>query len=277
MLSLEQRPNQNLILDRWHLGQRVYPQLYPKGRKVLSLEEFYWIDLFLLSRGAVLIHVTDDPQSIRDRVSADENSYLQPDDVAECVRLFSRAVLWSILPTWEVRTPFLSDSKLEEIANWAKSSANVASLGLPTGVIGDVEECRYLLVGDQHGNTKPPEAAHAAPFAPYSHASGHYLMQALIDLNWRDRAQIAITNSAPDIPLGSIWSKLNYPSVVALGTAASIRLNDLGIEHGRVPHPQWVRRFAHHRVEEYGTMIKMAAEEKRRVSWPETTHEGEFL
>ena len=43
----------------------------------------------------------------------------------------------------------------------------------------------------------------------------------------------------------------------------------LGIDHGGVPHPQYVRRFHSKRKLEYGMLIREHAKSKEmKVSWP---------
>lgn len=263
-LSLEKEHPRGLVLDRWHLGQWVYPQIYPDGRDMLTPEQWLWIELFLLSRGATLTYLEYDFSELAQRVSADRDSYLKPEDVEACSKLFYLACNNSILPTMSVRHGNPMDvARLSNKAwvNWTKYSLN--TLRFPYA-IGNMYEPDVLLVGDELGPVHPVGAKHRVPFAPYPDASGNFLMRALLEWKREVLGKIALINSkkpnGDEEDLWSLWVRLGRPQVVGLGAEADARLVEQSVPHGSLPHPQYVRRFHHHKVSEYSKAIKSVSE-----------------
>lgn len=266
--SLEMENTEELVLDRWHLGQAVYPYLYPDGRVPLTHVEQAWMDMYFASRGAILVHLTVDPfevPALIHRLEDDPNSYLQPQDAERCVALFESAARRSG-PFYRYgvnRLEFPIDLKripyqLERMARQARLMVDPVLRDFPY-VIGRTINPRLLLVGDRRGRPNPPEADHALPFAPYGGSSGRYLLETLLG-NPQLLASAAITNAhdpdgtARDVE--ELWLRLGKPPVVALGTNVRACLAATGIPFGVVPHPQYVRRFHHDRQAEYLAAIE---------------------
>jgi hypothetical protein len=256
VLSLEGLdPRTDLILDRWHLGQWVYPQLYPKGRKTLSMEHWLWIELFLRARGAFLVVMNDMPGNIVNRVHEDTDSYLDVTQVNGCVTLFERARNYSILQKMP-RTTRITD------ANWIKNVVRQIPQHDPEPYMLGMPPHRnfgIMLVGDELGRPNPPEATHQVPFAPYSQACGLYLMRALLTWPQSLLPSVQIVNSLrPDgaeEDLMRLTTRYRPRAVIALGQKAADRLAGQGVPHGKVRHPQYMRRFEHRRIGAYGTQI----------------------
>ena len=75
--------------------------------------------------------------------------------------------------------------------------------------------------------------------------------------------------NAQETDVEDLLDKLFFPVVVALGKNASEALEELGIEHSVVPHPQKIRRFHNKRQDEYGRLIRQTSEKKGNyLSWP---------
>lgn len=266
VLEMERFLPRRLVVDRWHVGQYVYPRLYPDGRVPLSREELLWIDLFLLSRGGYLVRAYDFHDAIAQRVAADPDSYLQAEDAQTCLRLFQEAWNLSLLPSKLFR---LGQTHPHEVLLTAEVFYKMyGNHERWPYVIGNTYNPQLLLVGDRLGRPNPPDATHEVPFAPYAQSSGHYLMRALINWTRTDQRTTAIVNSLrPDgepEQLLNLWRELGRPLVVALGRKAQKRVEkQLGeTPFGTVPHPQWVRRFHHDKLAEYSLLIQAAAYRK---------------
>lgn len=109
-----------------------------------------------------------------------------------------------------------------------------------------------LLVGDQHNPNGPGEVEYRAAFGPWGGCSP-YLLDGISSQNY---IEWAIVNGYEESDLRSLWETLGTPSAVALGKRAEKLLNELGIFHGSVPHPQYMRRFRSRDRFIYGDMIR---------------------
>jgi hypothetical protein len=269
VLSLESESRwQPRIFDRWHLGQWVYPRTIVGRRDGLTDAQLLWIELFLMSRGAYLILLTDKVDSIVERVDQDDDSYLRHDDVATCVGNFYEAWYRSILPGIVTDLPNADPEFLVKSAMRTHFSY-CGMADAPKRVIGNTFEPDAILVGDELGKPNPPEATHQVPFAAYGGASGHVLMSAL--LATRLTRRIALVNSLT--PEGEVEDfhhlRETYPRArfVALGNEARARmLSAFGAEtFSSVPHPQYVRRFRYGQLFRYAASLEVAVFNKTPV------------
>ena len=267
VLALEERLiHRNLILDRWHLGEWVYPQLYPTGRRPLPAGYWLWIELFLRARGALLIVMNDDPADIKQRVSEDDDSYLKLQQVEGCVTLFSQALAHSILNKFQCSISFTEIDKVTETIKrfpTALYAPEPRMLGMPP-----YRRQGIMLVGDELGRPNPPEATHQVPFAPYPQASGQFLMSALVTWPQHLQQKLQIVNSlrpdGNDEDLHGLVKRFEPEAVVALGQRAADRLSEQGVDHTRVQHPQYMRRFKFNQLSQYSNQILKEAGFDRR-------------
>lgn len=89
--------------------------------------------------------------------------------------------------------------------------------------------------------------------------SGTLMYRAFKDagLHWNE---VALTNSE-GIDLAQLHIDLGWPTnVVALGNVASLRLEKAGIEHEKIPHPQYWRRFHYGNPAGYSALLKEAVD-----------------
>ncbi len=274
VLELEKNydPTRWHVIDRWHVGQTIYPRLYPEGREALSDEEYLWIELALVSYGVYMVFTTGGVWEIRERVLGDEDSYLKPVDVEACIEMFSSAATSLFHPRTIVYAinadadPSATKAGAR-LASMLRKNACTAEMTTAYDISNEYEITGFLndpstlLVGDQVGKPTPKEATHRLPFAPHSGTSGHYLMRTLTNLDVR--SDVAIVNARDHegtiTNLHKLHRLLGKPNVVALGRKACDVLTAQGVEHGGVPHPQWVRRFKHDMSERYGHMITIAS------------------
>lgn len=265
----------NVVCDRWHLGELVYPQLQVGRASLATRETLAYLQLWLLSRGAVLVHVQASSTAIyRRRLERRELVVNTAAVQAEC-ELFTRAFEMSHQRKLQVHTDVgLSTSDLVKhvMLQAVSEMLHVAPLARFTTYVGP-RVPDVLLVGDERGPDRAGSRLYGTAFVPLPHTSGSYLLRALPDdLLMAGRVGLANANENDDVV--SLWDTLGYPPVVALGHKAYDGCIRSGLTNvtqvGAVPHPQWTRRFKHSLCAEYGKLIVRAAETKEDLrKWPQ--------
>ena len=253
----------HIISDRYHLGELIYGPLYRGGSK-LDGPGLLHVELYLRAKGALLVHLTAAAETIYARIydeTADrDEDFLQKMHVETVLRSYSKY-------TTQTRLKTLHFANGEHVGTeWTISMAkrierrarHLASYNTYVGY----EDPSLLLVGETHGRLNQ---GHAAAFVPYPATSGHYLLSSLLAVGC---PRIGLVNALQD-DVDSLWRALGCPPVVALGRVASKELTKVGIVHGAVPHPQFIRRFHHGKSEEYGRLIlKVSNTREDQGSWP---------
>jgi hypothetical protein len=122
---------------------------------------------------------------------------------------------------------------------------------------------RVLLLGEKRGG-QPPHHGDTRAFTPRGSTSGRWLLESLPERLW---PRVGIANALEE-DLTQLYVTLRYPAVVTLGRAAHERAELAQIRHASVPHPQWVRRFHHQDLPEYGELIEnVAGTDRNELSW----------
>lgn len=256
------RSGKHIICDRWAWGETIYGPLY-RGQSSLSSAQFRWTEMFMKARGGTTWHVSAALETIQNRLQVRGEEYLQPTDVEGVWQGFSDLSERALTAGGTAMTDEADTNRLAELivdeAFYSETSAldafrpEYVGRALPT----------VLLVGDVQGNSDP--GATKAPFMPRGTSCGGFLLDALPELWWH---QVGIVN-AQETDLNDLLDKLFFPVVVALGKNAAEALEELGIDHSVVPHPQKVRRFHNNRQDEYGRLIRQATEKKGNyLTWP---------
>lgn len=247
----------SLILDRWHVGEHVWPSIF--GRKTdMDLAVKRHVDMFMESRGAVVVHGIRDAERLKKEL-IEHREPLHPEDLQKAVHLFTEARTFSSRQAWSWDYERSSQEDIDNIVLHAKSKAKELSQiwdtcgpGFITGSLVPTQ----ILVGDEQGphknGTNPP---YRVPFAPYPATSGHYLLSQLE--NWR--TSLIVNSRDRDTlekyDLRKLCHVLDNTPVCALGWSASRALHAQGVEHEVIPHPQYWRRFHHHKKEQYTKML----------------------
>ena len=265
----------NVVCDRWHLGESVYPQLQQGRTSLATRETLGYLDLWLLSRGALLVHVRADPTTVYHRRLDRGEAVVNVGEIHAEHNLFVRAVGAAPHPKLQVDTGAglsTSDIAAQVMLQAEAASMHVAPLARFTTYVGP-RVPDVLLVGDERGPDRAGSRLYGTAFVPLPHTSGNYLMRALPDdLLVTGRVGLANVNESDDVV--SLWDTLGQPPVVALGHNAYDGCVRSGLADattfGAVPHPQYVRRFHHPRAIDYGRMIVRAAETKEDLrKWPQ--------
>lgn len=239
----------SVVADRWHWGELVYGPVY-RGGSALTPAQFTHVELFLRSRGVVVVLVDPGLDTVKERLATRGETFLQPGDVELVWRGF-QAVAESSTCTW-VKTAGTDPVDAERIISRAFDE-QLRCHFLPRGYVGDPRP-ELLVLGDKR-NSGP-----GLPFPPSPTNCGRHLLEAL------PTTSVGIAN-ANEVDPYSLWLALDRPAVVVLGREAAKRCDATEIESfGTVPHPQYVRRFAHHHIDEYRAAIETAWREQRDVS-----------
>jgi hypothetical protein len=256
------RGDQHLILDRWHVGEHVWPKVF--GRKTeFDLAVARHVDMFMESRGALVVYADRNKDLLKQELEG-SNEPVSPGQVDQIVDLFRDARLFSekVSLPWDYETGTDDDiSKIVETARYkAREARTVWRACGPAFVTGSFAPA-VLLVGDEQGpereGRRPPAQV---PFAPYRATSGHYLMNCLE--TWRRTAIVNATDrdTGYKYRLSDIYEALGEPKVLALGKNAAGALRTDAVPHDEVPHPQYWRRFKYGSKSEYGKLISGGTE-----------------
>lgn len=239
----------HVIIDRWHWGETIYPALFKRDSK-MDPAVFWYVELFLRSRGAFMVHVTVDDAVIRRRLHDRGETNGQVDVACRAREEFWRVTHKTILPFWSVYTDQLLHPT-PRIVSEARALEDQELTNFVTYV--GPPRPSLLLLGDVRGVNGQYTRIPAPAFMPYPSTSGHYLLSTLYPHAERD--QVGLANACDvDDPL-ALWQTLQRPRVVALGRNAQRVCERRRIIHDAVPHPQWVRRFQHSRRDDYARLI----------------------
>lgn len=256
MPLLNYRPglDQHIICDRWHVGEMVYPGVYNRAT-AMSVDVTAYIELFLRSRGAFLVHCTGSVAHLRDCAEARNWPDEQIELIETTVLEFEQMTYMSMLPSMTVdatnpAATHVMGNVREIIALATDEDWNVEQLNPFVTYVGN-EAPDLLLFGDRRGPSNWPLAQYGnqPAFMPYGSSSGRYLMETLTSR--RPMPRVGLANACDvDDPM-ALYQALNQPLVVALGRKARQRLDDCNVPHDSTYHPQYWRRFHHDNRRDY--------------------------
>jgi hypothetical protein len=213
---------ETVILDRGHVGESVWPLVF--GRPTQMDEPVRrWLNMFFMSRGAVLIHAQRNPfdDDIAHEFEAAGEPIFMPADIQFAACLFRDAVADTGLPTWDYRHGNWPGAALHEAARHSMVAGEL--LDITPRFVGSAAP-RLLIVGQW-------DEGRYLPFMPYEESDGHFLMGELDD--WRQCA--LVSNVRPDKagpePLRNLWLALGRPHIVALGGAAADTVKKSELPH----------------------------------------------
>jgi hypothetical protein len=239
---LDYRParGRHVICDRWHLGEAVYPAIMGRETRFEPGIQAY-TELFLRSRGALLVHVDASEDSVRGCLADRGDDYVSPDQASDLLQAFRTRAVASLLPTVVVNGFEVTDDHVAQLVNRAHALDFVVSaLRDFTTYVGSRRPGTLLLGDVRHGHVKG-EPNLLPAFMPYGSTSGHYLLTQLVDrYGYQSLKNVGIANACDDDDHEALWTLLGKPQTVALGRRSSKRTP---WATRSVPHPQWVRRF----------------------------------
>lgn len=109
------------ILDRFHLGEYVYPQIkLQENRKPLTFEQIHLIENVLLSKGTILILADTSKDFILNTFRTRGEEYVFENEVDQIVQLFNEVYDKSILP--KIKYDVTDPTSYEQILKFIKNN-----------------------------------------------------------------------------------------------------------------------------------------------------------
>jgi hypothetical protein len=245
----------NCVVDRFHIGECVYPQLYTDDfRTPLKMWEQHAIERVLQARGCVLIHTIANYDFI-EHAYRDRDEHFCLDDVIKENELFAVSIFDSLLFKKTYITTCTNDSLfitfVEKYHQIQQTNAALTSAFKSSGS----NIYPIMFVGDALNEKDGAQYCFSS-----TKGSSPYLQQA-IDIagcknNYYLTNAFKVGNNYEQ-NLGAILHE-NYiinPLIrIALGKNASNLLNAVGLPHKLIEHPAHHKRF-HHDVYAYAHLF----------------------
>jgi thymidylate kinase len=279
LLEYDPRGTQNIVCDRWHLGEIVYPKIKNRASS-MSPAILSYVQMFLESRGAMIAIINPSESNLVKRLAERGDDHVTESELAAIHRRFAEMAgdpdVWferyfTFQPT--VDTLLYSATGCGKRVPPGRYVTYVGPQAPSVLLVGDDRNCRggdactHAKVGRTDG--RPTHSPRGPAFMPYPATSGEFLMRSITGLRWHTFVPLLGLANACDVDdIMSLWRDLYRPRVVALGVNAAARLDEVGIQHGSVPHPQFVRRFHYRSAFSYGQKIlDVAASGEDAISW----------
>lgn len=269
---------EHALSDRWHWGEVTYapkyrPDTNKDGYGLLGKAGWRWTELFMQSRGIAQYWLYQPLEVIQDRLEARGDEFVQVNDLKEILDQYHVAHAQSMIR--EKLTPARDSlNKVDELAKHIvkdaqKTHAEAEVLGKFPYYIG-VPKPSVLLIGDQHNATKRYGKETDLPFMPVDGNSAEYLLNSLPDDDWKTVGIININDGTNWATFPDLVKTLGNPRIVVLGRLAEksvARMIDSD-KYAVLPHPQFVRRFANDKQQEYGeAIIRLAKTNDKEDKW----------
>lgn len=256
------------VADRWHWGEATYaplkrPHTNSDGFGLLGESGWRWVELFMQSRGIIQFWLYQPLEVIQKRLSSRGDDYINVDELETILDLYRNAATHSVYVGIQPEPDSLSavPSLAKYIVDIAEENAKGAhdiSAVYPE-YIGSPRPAA-LLVGDERNIVKRYGEETKLPFMPVDGNSGDFLLRALPADFWKTVGIVNVNDMRGSFL--DLWVTLGMPPIVALGRNAARGIEKSGIENDKfitLPHPQWVRRFHHGDMLEYGVAIQRNA------------------
>jgi thymidylate kinase len=252
---LDYRPTRgrHVICDRWYLGEAVYPTIFKRESK-MDLAVQAYTELFLRSRGALLVVVDAEVEDVVGCLETRGDEFAQPTQAAETLSLFRTWAVASLLPTLVVRGFSVTDEDVENVLKRAHVLDYVArSLNNFITYVGSRTPSTLLLGDVRHGHLRGDTSDLRSAFMPYTATSGYYMLSQLVNTyGYGSLKHVGIVNACDEDDVHALHTLLRKPYAVALGRRAS-KVAKWATKH--VDHPQYRRRFKHAEGEVYARQI----------------------
>jgi hypothetical protein len=246
------------VCDRWHVGEHVYPRV--TGRRTDMTEDVRaWLELFLRSRGALLVHCDARDEHLLDCAVARDDEPGEVGRVPTAAALFRRYVAGTtLLPSLvvDVSDPDRPDyvDTVDEVVGYAAREARAAAPLAPYVTYVGPSRPTLLLVGDRRGTPRHDIRTFGdlPAFVPATGTSGAYLMSTLtleplrVPTHGVQLRDVGLVNACDVDDVRACWETVGRPTVVGLGVNARRALRAAHVPHRPAVHPQYQRRFLHH-------------------------------
>lgn len=252
----------DVICDRWHVGELAYGPVL-RGHSRLDPAGLLHVELFLRRAGAVVVYLHQPIHELERRLETRGDDLISSYQLSTLKSYYHGWLECTILPTVALRDP--GETEADEVIDLALTQeyANSAYPVYPESTLVGSFQPEVVLFGERRGGRPPHEFRSA--FVPRPNTSGHYLLSHLPESL---ESRVALVNACETEDPYEVWRELGQPAAVALGREAHRALLDSGVPHATVPHPQFVRRFHHSRLTEYGRLIeRVAGTDHQLLGW----------
>lgn len=263
---LDYKPNakHHIILDRWHVGEWVYPS-YLNRDSFADIALWRHIEMFLQAKGAVMCHVSGHPDHLQRVIAQRGDALIPPHFIRGITQTYGRWMSTSRLPQVAATRPDKASITAHTLVGKGHiQEQRYETMSRYTTVIGSYRP-NILFLGDVRNrvNERDPRTP---VFMPYLDTSGHFLLKQTTSL-FRDAA---IANACDVDNLADLWRDLDHPQVVALGRNAwNCARNTIGeLPVIGIPHPQYIRRFHNRAGDEWIEAIRQGLIHKEdMITW----------
>lgn len=242
----------DIVCDRWHLGEAVYPSVLKRKTKWNMATERH-LRLFMMSRGAYVVHLTSYHDELAQRLRARGDDLIEERMLGEILEGYDAVYRRGNFN--QSLTHFVSPREI--IAQAVTTDLEAACLRPFETYVGPPEPT-MLIMGEARGVNGRYTYQRMPAFMPYPNTSGAFMLEHLEQLDTA-RDWVGLANACDvDDPL-ALWKTLKEPKVVALGKRAHNELTSVGVPHGSAPHPQFIRRFHNKHGRAYATVVMRSA------------------
>lgn len=234
-----------IICDRLHLGERVYGPLLRGHDRLGNDAAWRHVELFLAAHNALVVFPTTPYSELKQRLQRRGDDLISLEQLPNIVSCYEDVLEHTMLNILFVY--LRPDDQVMKVLSTIRNRPTYDTS--PSTYIGRPNSVDLLICGEQRSDLPDPEFWSA--FIPRPKSSGFYLLECLPDPLWRFTG---LVNSCEE-DVFHRWHTLGEPPVIALGRNASRALVQQAVPHSIVPHPQYVRRFFHKSLMEYGVLI----------------------
>lgn len=117
--------DKDIIFDRFHLGELVYPQVirqYNVYNKTRFIKEFKWIDTFLSEMKVKLVYCYAPLQVLIERLQEKKDAFILAEHLQKLLDNYQKALLWTQLETIKIDT---SKMNKQEMFDFARKQLNL--------------------------------------------------------------------------------------------------------------------------------------------------------
>lgn len=242
-----------VVCDRLSWGERIYGPLL-RGHDRLGEAGWRHVELSLAARDTLVVYVSGDEDALQDCLRGRGDHLVAPHQVPVILQGYRWCLEHTALPVLVLHhLDFGAADLVAQLARYG-AGAMTSREWIGESYLGS-RHPDLLLFGENRGGPAPHHGDRLA-FTPRKSTSGRWLLEALPDRLW---PHVGLANACDQDDPRAIWEALGKPPTIALGGAAHLAVSTADVPHAAVPHPQFVRRFLHDQLPEYGRLIEAHA------------------
>jgi thymidylate kinase len=251
----------NYILDRFHLGEYVYPILKRGGRVPLETWQQHIIERILMIKNCILLYCNTSFEFKKNIFNTRGEDFIDINEIEKETELFNTVFEKSILNKYKVDLIFNSKKDIYDIIdkelfkdNSFEKYESIGNINFPIMLIGE----KYDRISEfNFGKNK-----YLKCFIDDKNSS-KYLHTALSNSKYKNQFYItnAYKTSDADQDLKLLKEEISLLSpkkIIVLGNNAEKLFKNLNLEYIKISHPQYFSRFKYFNVIEYTSLIDNA-------------------